>query len=140
MKKDSIPSIFCLLRFSVPAVLFAVASGSATAQQRPPAVPLVAHNPYFSIWSMADHLTDQDTKHWTGTQPITGLVRIDGKTYRFMGDSRATMCQPMAQTSLTVTPTHTIYTFDASHVTLIVTFFTPAFPKDLDVLSRPSLI
>src|SRR5580658_9509711 len=86
MKKDSIPSIFCLLRCSVPTILFAITSGSAIAQQRPPAVPLVAHSPYFSIWSMADHLTDQDTKHWTGTpQPISGLVRIDGKAYRFMG-------------------------------------------------------
>ena len=39
--------------------------------------------------------------------------------------------------SLDVTPTHTIYTFHAAQVTLTVTFFTPAFPKDLDVLSRP---
>jgi hypothetical protein len=43
----------------------------------------------------------------------------------------------MEQTGLEITPTRTIYTFQADQVTLTVTFFTPAFPKDLDVLSRP---
>jgi len=43
----------------------------------------------------------------------------------------------MQQTALEVTPTRTIYTFQAAQVTLTVTFFTPAFPKDLDLLSRP---
>jgi hypothetical protein len=109
----------------------------SAAQQRPPAVPLVAHNPYFSVWSMADHLTDDDTKHWTGApQPIAGLARIDGQAYRFMGAAPRTV-PAMQQTALEVTPTRTIYTFQAARVTLTVTFFTPAFPKDLDLLSRP---
>jgi len=124
---------FCCL----PAVFAFFGAGLCAAQQRPPAVPLVAHNPYFSVWSMADRLTDQDTKHWTGArQPIAGLARIDGKTYRFMG-ALPRGVPAMEQTSLAVTATHTIYTFQADEVTLTVTFFTPAFPKDLDVLSRP---
>ena len=109
----------------------------AAAQQRPPAVPLVVHNPYFSLWSMADNLTAENTKHWTGRpQPIFGLARIDGKTWRFMG-AEPRQLPTMEQTSLAVTPTHTIYQFQAGQVSLTVTFFTPAFPKDLDVLSRP---
>jgi hypothetical protein len=124
-------------------VAAAVAVGAAAQQPRPPAVPLIAHNPYFSVWSTADRLTDQDTKHWTGArQPMQGLARIDGKIYRFMGGGgrrgRSAMEVPaMEQTSLEVTPTRSIYTFQADQVTLKVTFFTPAFPKDLDVLSRP---
>ncbi len=124
-------------RFCLPVIFTFFAAGLCAAQQRPPAVPLIAHNPYFSAWSMADRLTDQDTKHWTGArQPIAGLARIDGKTYRFMG-ALPRGIPAMEQTALTVTATHTIYTFQADQVTLTVTFFTPAFPKDLDVLSRP---
>jgi Domain of unknown function (DUF4965)/Domain of unknown function (DUF1793)/Domain of unknown function (DUF5127)/Domain of unknown function (DUF4964) len=122
----------CLL--AVPAILSA---SLAVGQQRPPAVPLVVHNPYFSVWSMADKLTDQNTKHWTGhQQPIYGLARIDGKTWRFMGEDPREL-PAMEQTSLEVTPTHTVYQFQAGQVNLTVTFFTPAFPKDLDTLSRP---
>jgi len=109
----------------------------ASAQQRPPAVPLVAYDPYFSIWSMSDRLTDTDTRHWTGSeQTLTGLVRIDGTNYRYMG-TRPRLVPAMSQVSLQVTPLHTIYTFAAAGVSLTVTFFTPALPQDLDVLSRP---
>src|ERR1700678_397100 len=118
-------------------LLAGLAAGSAGSQQRPPAVPLIAHDPYFSVWSMADKLTDQTTRHWTGReQPIVGLARIDGKTWRFMGEEPREV-PAMEQTSLAVTPTHTIYQFQASGVELKVAFFTPAFPKDLDILSRP---
>lgn len=59
------------------------AVGGAAAQgRRPPATPLVVHNPYFSIWSDTDLLTGSPTRHWTGhPQALTGLVRIDGKPF-----------------------------------------------------------
>jgi hypothetical protein len=43
----------------------------------------------------------------------------------------------MKQLSLRLEATSTIYIFEAAGVQLELTFFTPAFPEDLDVLSRP---
>jgi len=43
----------------------------------------------------------------------------------------------MHQNSLQITPLHTRYQLSAEGVELQVTFFTPLFPDDLDVLSRP---
>ncbi|KAA6459213.1 DUF4965 domain-containing protein [Acidobacteria bacterium AB60] len=118
-------------------LLFVFALTLDAQQQRPPAVPLVAHDPYFSIWSDADRLTDKETVHWTGhRQPIAGVVRIDGKPYRFMGAEPRDV-PAMDQLSLRVTPTHTIYEFQAAGVRLTATFFTPALPRDFDILSRP---
>ncbi len=104
---------------------------------RPPAVPLVTHDPYFSIWSMADHLTDRPTEHWTGTaQSLCGLVRVDGKTYRVMGrDPRG--APALEQVNVKVLPTHTVYEFQGAGIALTLSFLTPALPDDLDVLSRP---
>jgi len=100
-------------------------------------MPLITHDPYFSIWSASDKLTDSDTTHWTGApQPITGIARIDGKAFRFMG-RHPDAIPAMEQTGSSITPTHTRYQFRQSGVTLELTFFTPAIMSDLDVLSRP---
>jgi len=104
---------------------------------RPPSVPLVTCDPYFSLWSPADKLTDADTTHWTGKpRRLTGLVKIDGTNYRFMGAAPADI-PALPQTQLVVLPTRTIYTFGGAGVRLTLTFMTPALPDDLDVLSRP---
>jgi hypothetical protein len=110
---------------------------SVAGQFIPPAVPLVAVDPYFSIWSQADKLTDRDTTHWTGKpHRLTSLVRIDGKAFRVMGAS-PTNVPALEQKSLTVLPTRTIYTFAGAGVELTLTFMTPALPDDLEVLSWP---
>ena len=53
---------------------------------RLPSVPLVVSDPYFSIWSPYDRLTDGAPAHWAANEkPLEGLLRVDGTTYRFMG-------------------------------------------------------
>jgi Domain of unknown function (DUF4965)/Domain of unknown function (DUF5127)/Domain of unknown function (DUF1793)/Domain of unknown function (DUF4964) len=120
------------------AVLFSAVLTSLHAETfRPPSVPLVACDPYFSIWSPADKLTDADTTHWTGkARRMTGLVRIDGKNFCFMGTEPAGVPE-LPQTGLEVLPTRTIYNFEGQGVHLTVTFLTAALPDDLDLLSRP---
>ena len=131
------------LRFPLALSVASLLLGSSLAQQhRPPAVPLVTNDPYFSIWSMGDKLTDGPTKHWSDApQPMTGLARIDGQTFRWMGGPARGFHMPetsaMQQTSVEVTPLHSRYRFAAAGIELRVTFFTPLFPQDLDVMSRP---
>ena len=109
----------------------------AAAPLRPPSVPLVACDPYFSIWSPADKLTDADTVHWTGKpHRLTSLVRIDGKAFRLMGKEPADV-PALPQTGLEVLPTRTIYTFEGEGVRLTLTFMTAALPDDLMIYSRP---
>src|SRR3954469_23653621 len=60
----------------------------AAGQLVPPATPLVACDPYFSVWSQADRLTDKATTHWTGkSQPLNSVAKIDGNDYRVIGVS-----------------------------------------------------
>ncbi len=108
---------------------------------RPPATPLITHDPYFSIWSTSDKLTDSETVHWTlSPQPIDGVARIDGKPYRFMGrvpGRRPDAMPAMQQTGSQLTPTHTRYEFQQDGVEIDFTFFTPALPDNIDIMSRP---
>lgn len=106
-------------------------------QFRPPAVPLVACDPFFSIWSFSDKLTDEKTKHWSGSSmPLCGMLRVDGKTFRFLGADPVKV-PAMEQVSLEVLPTRTVYKFEAGGVQLALTFTTPALPQDLDLLAWP---
>ena len=113
----------------------AIVAGAETL--RPPAVPLVTFDPYLSIWSEADKLTDKNTQHWTHReQSLASLIRIDGKTYRLMGAEPANV-PAFTQVSLQVLPTRSIYEFEDAGVRVTLTFMTAALPHDLDVFSRP---
>ncbi len=104
---------------------------------RPPAAPLVTFDPYLSIWSEADRLTDAPTKHWTGhPHPLVSLIRVDGKTYRLIGADPSAV-PALAQQSVTVWPTRTVYEFESDGIHVTLTFMTAALPNDLQAFSQP---
>jgi len=108
-----------------------------TSVSRYPAYPLISCDPYFSVWSPADKLTDTSTSHWTGKrQALTSLVRIDGKTYRLMGDEPADI-PAMRQIDVQVLPTRTIYSFNQDNVSVVLMFIQPALPDDITWMSSP---
>lgn len=102
---------------------------------RAPAIPLITHDPYFSVWSFSDRLTDGWPGHWTGhIRGLGGMARIDGKLWKWIGPAKS---DAMTQTKCEVWPTRTVYTFEAGGIELEVTFLSPLLADDLDVLSRP---
>lgn len=63
---------------------------------RLPSVPLLVNNPFFSIWSNYDNLTDGPTRHWCEKEKaIDGLLLVDGTAYRFMGTGRTVVLNPI---------------------------------------------
>ncbi len=115
---------------------------------RAPAVPLVTVDPYFSVWSGADNLYDDYTRHWTGkVNAMTGLCLIDGVAWRFAGKTglvkeahyHFTRNEPqgMEQKSVRIMPLSSTYTFEAGGICLEVDFTSPLLLDDLDLLSRP---
>ena len=134
MKKTAFLIFFLFAILPLPAL---ESQANSKADFRPPSVPLITHDPYFSIWSPADRLTDMETVHWTGAEnPLHSLIRVDGRTYRIMG-SHPSNIEPMKQLSLKVLPTSTVYEFGNTNVKLTLTFTSPLLVKDIEILARP---
>lgn len=108
------------------------------AQRSAPAYPLITHDPYFSIWSTTETLNTEPTKHWTGKpHSLTGLLKVDGVVYRFLGNENGSSVQAATQQKLTFQATQTIYDFSCGAVNLKLIFTSPLLMNDLNLLSRP---
>jgi hypothetical protein len=126
--------------FSLAVMCVAAATAcaeSTTSRFTPPAAPLVACDPYFSVWSTGRALNDVETTHWTGKpHRLTALIEIDGTTFRLMGAAPRDAAA-LPQSDMEVTPTQTIYNFTGAGVQVTLRFTTPSLPEDIDLLSRP---
>lgn len=102
-----------------------------TTSFRAPAYPLVTIDPYTSLWSMADILTNDTVRHWSGKpNAVIGLAEIDGKYWRFMGVDDKELTPAMQQTDVAFDSFSTTYTFEAAGVGLQVRFTSPLLPTD----------
>ena len=111
---------------------------------RPPAVPLVTVDPYFSIWSFADCLYDDTTRNWTGrANPMFAGVLIGEQWYTLMGTEHPdhhyyrVRGKVLPQTKRKVTPLCTFYEFENELLRVTLAFRTPLLLDRLDILSRP---
>ena len=133
---------------TLPIMLTAIALGGAAF--RPPSVPVVSCDPFFSIWSGADVPTAADTGIWYGQkQPIRIVVELDGVGYRLMGagakwdsyngslQERLNEVPALKCVFCEVRPLTTCYRFTDGKVKVELSFMTPKFADDLDVFSRP---
>ena len=73
---------------------------------------------------------------------MCGILTVDGKPFRFMGlaepfESWFAEGEALRQTSVTVNPTSTVYTFAHPACDLTVTFVSPLLCNRPEVLSRP---
>ncbi|MHB8902014.1 MAG: glutaminase family protein [Thermoguttaceae bacterium] len=104
---------------------------------RPPAVPLVTHDPYFSIWSGADHPAQDWPRHWTEKiHALCSMIRVDGKAYRLLG-LESQNAEVAKLVGCRVWPTRSVYTLEAGPVAVVMTFTSPLLPDDLELVGRP---
>lgn len=112
---------------------------------RAPAIPLVTHDPFFSVWSDADKLTDDNTRHWDCVRKfMIGYIVVDEIVYEFMGkfgaiddERKITSYKKLKQTGVEIRPMTTIYTFENEIVKMKLRFTSPLLLNDLMIMSRP---
>lgn len=107
-------------------------------KMRAPAVPLITVDPYFSVWSEADKLTDDTTRHWTNSpNTMIGTATVDGKDYLFMGNAKELKIPVLDQKSVNIDALSTTYVFSGANIELTIKFTTPCLLDDLMLYSRP---
>ena len=102
---------------------------------RAPAYPIITIDPNTSAWSAADHLYDEDLRHWSLKHfPLRGYLTVDGVEYRFMGGGDGLTA---TQLYADVQATQTNYAFTCGPVELQLSFTAPLLMEDLELISRP---
>ena len=103
---------------------------------RPPAIPLITVDPYFSIWSPNEKINFAPTEMWSGKEKaILGTVTIDGKKRLFLGYHRDIL--KMDQVSLEIDALSTTAVFENDEITLTAKFTSPVLADDFYLASRP---
>lgn len=107
-------------------------------KMRPPAIPIINIDPYFSIWS--EESIFKNLVHWTGKpNTMCGRVFIDDVEYRFLGMKtiQEKSIPNMILENVEIDAFSTIITYRNEKIRLIVHFTSPMLVDDLYYSSRP---
>ena len=125
-------------------ILTACWAQSTFSPARPPAIPLAVKSPYLSSWLQAGsdagnggYLAGEWASFWAGQiTGWTGLIRVDGVTYTWMG---APVGPPVVtQTGFEYTSTRSVFQQNVNNtVGITVTFLSTVTPDDLMRASLP---
>lgn len=134
-----------LFRLSLLVASFIASAGaqSTFTPARPPAAPLAVKSPYLSTWLNVGS-DGGDGGYLAGEWPVfwqnqitgwTGMIRVDGQTYTWMGLPGSTTVN---QTAFEYTSTKSIFTMNIQDkVEMNITFMSPITPTDY---KRQSLV
>jgi hypothetical protein len=104
---------------------------------RPPSVPLIVRGPYVSTWMNADSTAGNWPTFWAGAvKAITGIVRVDGKSYLLIGAPTG-ISTSATQLRLEITATQSRYVYSAGGEHLYVDYVSPVEASDTKKLSMP---
>ncbi|KAL4261602.1 Glutaminase GtaA [Pleurotus pulmonarius] len=116
----------------------AVAAQEQTQRLWPAAIPLAVRSPYFSSWMNPTVDTGPPfmwASFWDGTRTLgwANYVRVDGATWLWLGryGNASTIKE------VEITPTRSIFTFQAGPMEVKVTYLSPIEPADLVSQSFP---
>ncbi|KAI0774201.1 DUF1793-domain-containing protein [Fomes fomentarius] len=125
-------------------ILLAPVWGAVTwdaAPFNPPAVPLAVRTPYLSAWLAQGSGTALNAgwpTFWTGSVlGWAGYVKVDGKTYNWLGAPTVAGADKAIQKSFKFTSTQSTFVLTAGPVDLTVNFLSPVEPSDLVNQSLP---
>ncbi|KAI0744211.1 hypothetical protein C8Q80DRAFT_1220875 [Daedaleopsis nitida] len=108
----------------------------------PASYPLSVRAPYLSVWYKAPAgsaaISDSWPVFWGQTSIMgwAGKIRVDGKTYAWMGNDRVDDGAANV-TNTQVTPTRTIFSMQAGPMNIVVTYLSPIEPADWVKQSLP---
>ncbi len=104
-------------------------------KMRIPCVPLITVDPYFSVWSESEKLTENTLIHWTASpNNILGTVCVDGEERSFLGKGAVAKLE---QVSLDVDALTTTAVFEGLGIRLTAQFTSPMLVEELYYASRP---
>ncbi|KAI0088389.1 hypothetical protein BDY19DRAFT_195871 [Irpex rosettiformis] len=119
-------------------------TGWTTSPFNPPSLPLAVKNPYLNAWAPLAGVSAAASQAWPRSYlPLINelewfaSIRVDGATYKLLGEVSLPNVTQANQTGFTFTPTQTLYTLACGSVSVELDFVTPIEAMDLVRLSTP---